>query len=566
MKKILYSYRTKLLASFLLCSLLPLLLCSVLLVYLTGSRLNRKEQESMDRQMESVIQSADLLSRELGTAGETLEESPGIRKVMNGYLPEDITVNSALYQATRSLQGCSSAFLCSPEGEVLYSTDNQVTSPELSPSWGILRAAKQAQGQPVFRIPQAYSDHTILQGAVSLTRKNGEIGAFLVVDMGEENFYHLFNGRHGLTDGLLIVNAFWRPVYASSPELAAHVAPMLRQQLFEGQLQEESGSLFEIRQHAPTGLWFILQKPQAFSRTTMEIMYAISIGCALLCVVISLALYFPMSKQISAPIQRLQKAFRKLGQADLQVQLPTDRQDELGQLARDFNKTVVALRENQQALLANEQELNQAQIRLLQTQLNPHFLCNTLDTMKWISKIHKVPEVAEMSADLADILRYCIKAEEFVPLYREVEFLQRYIEIQKIRMGDKVEFLADLPEELAECIVPKMILQPLVENAVIHGLPEREDGRILLTIRTVGKMLEIKVSDNGRGLPEELVGKPYERPPQSEGKHLGLYNVNTILKRHYGGDSGLYLDRGPEGVGTTVTAMLPIEREEEHHD
>ena len=566
MRHLFSSFRTKLLVSFLICSLLPLLLCAFLLVNITGSRLHSRDQENMRQQMDSVIQSADQIRIGLDTAARQLQQDPNIQKVMNGHHVEDTVINSSLYQSIQPLQSCTAACLYDLQGSLLYSTRNLRYAASMDPNWGVLRAAEEAAGSPVFRIPGEAPEGVLLQSAVMLQKAGGQPGAFLVTDMTEEDFYHLFHGRHGLTDGLLILNSFWHPVYASSPELAAQTAPELREQLFAGALQPKSTDLFEFRQHAPTGLWLVLQKPQSFSQDTMAMMYVISVSCVLLCVVFSVLIYLPMSKQISAPISHLQKAFRRLGQADLEVQLPTDRRDELGQLAEDFNRTVKALRQNQDDLLQQQKDLNQAQIRLLQTQLNPHFLCNTLDTMKWISKIHKVPEVAEMSANLADILRYCITAQEFVPLYKEVDFLQRYIEIQKIRMGDKMEFLVDLPAELADCIVPKMILQPLVENAVIHGLRETEDSRICLTIRTVGKLLEITVTDNGCGLPEELTGKPYVSPPDSGGHHLGLYNVNTILLRHYGEGSGLYLDRGPGGVGTSVIATLPIQREETHHD
>ncbi len=122
--------------------------------------------------------------------------------------------------------------------------------------------------------------------------------------------------------------------------------------------------------------------------------------------------------------------------------------------------------------------MNEAQIRMLQAQLNPHFLCNTLDTMKWISKINQVPQVADMSTDLADILRFCISPDEFVPLRREVEILRRYMEIQSIRLSGKCRLEVDMPPELEECRVPKMILQPLAENAILHGLDGVEDGVI----------------------------------------------------------------------------------------
>ena len=222
---------------------------------------------------------------------------------------------------------------------------------------------------------------------------------------------------------------------------------------------------------------------------------------------------------------------------------------------------VEALKRNREDLVANQKELNQAQIRMLQAQLNPHFLCNTLDTMKWISKINKVPQVAVMSTNLADILRFCISPEEFAPLDREMEILERYIEIQKIRMSEAFTFDIDLPEELEGCLIPKMILQPLVENAVLHGLEGVERGMVEVRVREEAGMLRITVRDNGVGLPPELaVGRHRSEGPA--GKHLGLYNVNTILTKYYGESCGLFLENEPGG-GAAVTAVLPVRWEED---
>ena len=201
---------------------------------------------------------------------------------------------------------------------------------------------------------------------------------------------------------------------------------------------------------------------------------------------------------------------------------------------------------------------------MLQAQLNPHFLGNTLDTMKWISKINNMPEVAMMSTDLADILRFCISGEEFVPLYRELEILERYIEIQRIRLSDQFSFQVDVPEELLGHPVPKMILQPIVENAILHGLVGVERSLIRVKAEKWQEgSLRVTVTDNGRGIPEEMAGKPYSRETLPDKHHLGLYNVHMILKLHYAEDAGLFLDRGPDGTGTSVTATLPLQTAQE---
>ena len=200
---------------------------------------------------------------------------------------------------------------------------------------------------------------------------------------------------------------------------------------------------------------------------------------------------------------------------------------------------------------------------MLQAQLNPHFLCNTLDTMKWISKINKVPQVALMSTNLADILRFCISAEEFVPLYRELEILERYIEIQKLRLSDDFAFRQEIPEELYDCLVPKMILQPIVENAILHGLSGVAGSVIRVRAEEKGETLYITVTDNGQGFPPEMTGRPYRRDKDLAKGHLGLYNVDMILRRNFGEEYGLFLERGDEGVGASVTASLPIRYEED---
>ena len=268
---------------------------------------------------------------------------------------------------------------------------------------------------------------------------------------------------------------------------------------------------------------------------------------------------FQMSRQLFRPIGQLHHAIRQVGKNNLDVHIPVGQQNELGELAQQFNTMVIDLKHNQQVLVENQQALNEAQIRMLQAQLNPHFLCNTLDTMKWISKINQVPQVALMSTNLADILRFCISPDEFVPLEKELQILGRYVEIQRIRLSDSFTYEQTVPEALLSCMVPKMMLQPLAENAILHGLSGVPDGKLTVEARELeDETLEIRVCDNGAGLPEALLG-PY-RPPEKQTRHLGLFNVDTILKKHYGERFGLRLDNRTDGTGACITARLPVRR------
>ena len=310
---------------------------------------------------------------------------------------------------------------------------------------------------------------------------------------------------------------------------------------------------------APTGLYIVLRQPKVFTSDTISLVYAISGACALVCIAVSVLLSLTLSRQLSRPVSRLHAAIEEVSSRNnLDVYVQPEHNDELGALAERFNGMLIALKRNQEQLVENQRELNEAQIRMLQAQLNPHFLCNTLDTMKWFGKINKVPEVAVMSTDLADILRFCVSPEEFVPLSRELELIGRYVEIQRIRFSGSFTFRVDVPEELEGALVPKMILQPIVENALLHGLEDVPDGVVEVLARADGEVLKICVSDSGHGIPAELEGEYSCRGEERSRGHLGLYNVDTIIRKHYGAGYGLRLENRKDGPGTVVTATLPL--------
>lgn len=400
----------------------------------------------------------------------------------------------------------------------------------------------------------------LLQGAALLYDNTEKPAGYLVVSLYYSHFYQLLEGMYGSQNDLVLLSRYWRPVYSVQPSLAGELAGRLRGRLLSAQgLPETADGFFHgIAWNEASGLYLILQRPQIFTQETMRLLYTVSLACAVVCVAISVLISLKLSRQMFRPIDRLHRGIGEVVQNNLDVFVSLEGDDELAELAQHFNGMVAALKRNQEQLVNNQRELNQAQLRMLQAQLNPHFLCNTLDTMKWISKINQVPQVALMSTNLADILRFCISPEEFAPLSREAEILERYVEIQRIRMSGGFTYTMDLPAVLEDCLIPKMILQPLVENAILHGLEGRTDGAVRVAAREEGGLLRITVADNGPGFsPEWMEGRRFR---EGSGRHLGLYNVDTILTKYYGRNCGLFLSS--EG-GAVVTAVLPVRREGE---
>ncbi|WP_337652909.1 histidine kinase [Clostridium sp.] len=562
-----HSFRRRLFAGFLLASLLPLLLCSAMLLQIFRLRLDSQLEEESREQLDHVISSLDGLYRGFQQTALALQASPYVAPALSRGQRDSTTVYSELYSATEGSRLSAQFDLYDRDGVWMYSTGSGPVEPVMPTQWGVLYAARQSVGLAFTQVDGGEGNSApLFRGAARIAGEAGEDAGYLVITLTRADFQRLLEGTYGGQSDLLLLDRYWRPVYASQTALAGRLAVQLREQLLAGEELGQEGEEYAYRAafQEEMGLYAVLQRPQALNRDTRGLLTTVTVGSALVCVGLSVLMSLRLSRQMFYPIERLHSAIGEVVHNNLDVYVPPYQDDELGELAQRFNGMVVALKRNQEQLVENQRELNEAQIRMLQAQLNPHFLCNTLDTMKWISKINQVPQVALMSTDLADILRFCISPDEFVPLRREVEILRRYMEIQSIRLSGKCRLEVDMPPELEECRVPKMILQPLAENAILHGLDGVEDGVIWVRVRSQGtQTLTISVEDNGRGLPPELMG-PYTGPPETSGRgHLGLYNVDTILKKHYGEAYGLRLGSRPGGPGAAVTASLPLWKEEE---
>ena len=179
--------------------------------------------------------------------------------------------------------------------------------------------------------------------------------------------------------------------------------------------------------------------------------------------------------------------------------------------------------------------------------------------MKWTAKTRNVPEVATLASSLAIILRMAISGKKFVTLEDEINLVDYYITIQKIRFSGNFSFDIEVPLELEDCLVPKLILQPVVENAIVHGLSDKAGGQVFVNIYDNEGILTIEVCDDGIGIPDEEIKRIEERSQKQTEGHLGLYNVDTIIRLYYGDDYGIRARRLEEG-GTMITVLLPVER------
>lgn len=242
--------------------------------------------------------------------------------------------------------------------------------------------------------------------------------------------------------------------------------------------------------------------------------------------------------------------------------------DEFGQISRGFNRMMEEIHRlfNEVFLLGIQER--EAELSALQSQINPHFIYNTLESINMMAVRQKHAEVSDMVTALGKLLRYTIdKVDRRVPLQEELAFVQSYVRIQQVRYDGKLEVIYDIDEAVTDCLIPKLVLQPLVENAVYHGIEGQADGGVIwVSALKFDDELLIIVRDNGKGMAQAEIDELNEsiaRQPSNKalrchaGDRLGLNNIAQRLRLMYGEGGSLSVDGSPgQGLAVTVSIQL----------
>lgn len=204
-------------------------------------------------------------------------------------------------------------------------------------------------------------------------------------------------------------------------------------------------------------------------------------------------------------------SMKTLGKENKYPRVHVVSQDEIGMIGTEYNKMAENIETLIEKVYKMELTQKQAELEFLQMQINPHFLYNALDTISWMALGKGNGEISEMSIALAELLRATIKNESFIPLQEEMTTVKDYLFIQEQRFGDKISVSYQVEERASRCQVPNFILQPLIENAIIHGLePKIGNGRLSVKISIREKRLFFVIEDDGVGMTEEEIRKLYE--------------------------------------------------------
>ena len=275
--------------------------------------------------------------------------------------------------------------------------------------------------------------------------------------------------------------------------------------------------------------------------------------------VISISFYF-VSSSLSRPLEKMTRTVKRIQNGETQLRMEDLKNDEVGELGKSFNKMLDQI----ESLIAKEYEnkmsLNYAKYQALQAQINPHFLYNTLDTMGSIAEIQGCDQVSNLCQSLAGLFRYSLDMKNpFSTVSGELVHLKNYIYVMNVRMQNQVQYEFHIDENVMQDTLPRISIQPLVENALNHGLKNQKGNKkVIISVGIHEKNLLISVEDNGVGMSEEKIKALFAEKSgeKSQKGSIGILNIHKRMKYLYGEAYGVKIQSHP-GTGTTVYLEIP---------
>ncbi|XID92014.1 sensor histidine kinase [Paenibacillaceae bacterium WGS1546] len=389
--------------------------------------------------------------------------------------------------------------------------------------------------------------------------------SYLVIDIAYSELANVFRQSAGDFEQIELFTGTGEPLFASNRALPEADRAFIGDALASGQAFAEDAKRIVLTDDAINQGWTqaaLLSKSKLFEKINRVFYFYIVI--ILSAIVVAFIVMLPVIVNLTRPLIRLTNAMKRVAVGDLGTSVRIRSGDELEILGAGFNRMVGDIKSLMDTTVRNEAVKKQMQIDLLMAQINPHFLYNTLNTVIYLSHAKRTGEAAEVTQALIAILQDTIKTGEGAvraTLADEKRIVDKYAVIQQTRYPGRFRLEWQIDESLLGCAIPRMALQPLVENAIVHGIvpSDREEGRIVVRAYRDGKQLCLEVEDDGQGMavPDEgwTVRDAGREPERTRG--IGLSNIQERLRTFFGASARLEA-RGEPGRGTLVRIVLPL--------
>lgn len=571
---------------------LMLILCMLLTVY-SYSEKKETYQESQQEMVDRLEDAINLLQQEVNYLSLNLSINYKIREILAGINTKEYVEKVELWEEETPIQmmeeiiylkGYVKTISIYPENGVspfLRCLDSSSYVPEL---WalqksGLYEQAVEKKGEEIW-IRQDQEDGELYQTNYTtklvLCREIYDFAkkkklAFISIGISEDKVRELCSSvLQEEEEGVYLLNQEGAIIaaYGKTDNSAAYLGDNYKM-LSEGQKGVFGGKQFFVKEIENSGCYVGKAVPQqTFWTMFREISYVpVVLMLGVLLGILPVMLF--VSRVISRPLENLGDAMQQFQQGDFKHQLKVESNDEVGQVAQCFNHMVSEIEQliNKNYIMVLKKR--ESELAVLQAKINPHFLYNALDSIYWQAMSADDEETAESIYELSQLFRLVLgNGKEIVTVEAELQLLQRYLEIQKLRFMRQLEYHFDVEPEILQEKIPKLILQPFVENAVIHGMEKQEEAcEITISGHLEDRFLKFQVRDTGVGVTEEQLKKIWEPETNKaySSQRIGryaIYNVKERLRLKYGDAFQLKIE-SKVGKGTQVTLVIPVGKEED---
>ena len=546
------SFSTTIIIWMVVLSTLPLLGFSAF-AFITYDRI--MYQNFMQRTEDVVEGTRNLISNELQVFEDQLYEMSLDDNIIKMLKSDTLTPDDARYlnQIMHTVLGQKSNMvyirLIQIEGDFQYSN---YTIPSLYNinayrHWGIYRHVQQDGYDAVYL--NHYKHPNGRSNAMSVIRTiedQGEPLGYLVLDVSKEYIQQIITSQPRPSIGTvryIITSKQGHVVYNDSQYLGDNAFMGLSLQQSKITVDNESmyaeNFIFESLDSRFDIYFYGIVFKDVFTDNT-GLFRPVLITIVIILALISGVMGYILSKRVVKPIVALSDTMKTIRSGDVTLDLPTKREDEIDEIRYQFMNMMQRIQGYHLQDLEKQDLLRRTEIKSLQSQINPHFLYNTLDSIKWMAKLEKVDAIPEIVTKLGELLQRGMNVEEtIVSVSEEVSIIKSYIFIQKIRYQDRFDYILDIEPSILDYQMPKFILQPLVENAIVHGI-ESSSAKGTIEIRgwSDEEKLYFTVRDTGKGFDFDV----HQYIEQNKLESIGLSNVNRRLELHYGDNFGLMFE------------------------
>lgn len=416
------------------------------------------------------------------------------------------------------------------------------------------------------QIPKKYFS----MGRKMLDVNSQEMLGYMIVELSEEVLREIYEPVVEEGSQIFIVDENKHIISTSTKEIPTHYLEhkwymeKINAMSDAGSMEYQEAGKNYVALYAPLnrGNWKIIKViPESMFYGEVDRLQhtVIEIGAGILLAVLLVGyLYF---KRMTDPVTKIIRQMKKVENGDLSVRVDTDIHNEFGDLGESFNHMVIRIHQLMEEVVEAERNKKELELEVLHAQINPHFLYNTLSTIRFMAKIKGEDSISRAIAALTKLLRISISfGKDMIQLQEEISYVESYLLIQKLRFNQRFTFQADILAEHEAVMVPKLILQPIVENALIYGMQQMEESAELLAVhvytKTVEDEIEIVVEDNGPGMTQETIAGIFrEEKNINKFSKVGLNNVNQRIKLYFGEKYGVEIDSAP-GAGTKIRIRI----------